>query len=115
MKPLIKLAVVAAFSAAALLGSWVQASPEADELSEAASPRSLYLQNCARCHGSSGRANTTEGRQLEAADLTSPEIKGKSSASITRTIKNGRMDMPAFGKKLTPVQIASLVKYVRTL
>lgn len=82
---------------------------------EMASPRSLFIQNCARCHGSNGKAQTALGRKLEAADLTSADVKGMSSARITRAIKNGRPNMPAFGKKLTTQQIASIVRYVRTL
>lgn len=80
-----------------------------------ASPRTLYMQNCARCHGSNGKAQTALGKKLEAADLTSADVQGMSSAKITRTIKNGRPGMPAFGKKLTPKQIASIAGYVRSL
>lgn len=112
MKKIIKLAVIAGFSIAASLAAWVHTSPVSASSSGLASPRSLYLQNCARCHGSDGRSNTTKGRQLDATDLTG---LSKSSASITRTIKNGRGDMPGFGKKLSSKQIASIAGYVRSL
>jgi mono/diheme cytochrome c family protein len=79
------------------------------------SPRSLYIQNCARCHGADGRAETRLGKKLEAADLTSDDIKSMSTAKITRAITNGRADMPAFRRKLTRQQIAQVADYVRSL
>lgn len=81
----------------------------------AVSPRSLYVQNCARCHGSDGRSDTKEGRRLEADDLTTGDAKGISNDKLTRVIKNGRGKMPGFGKKLTPAQIAQIASYVRSL
>src|SRR5439155_10758302 len=33
----------------------------------------VYSQNCARCHGSDGRAQTAKGRQIKAVDLTSDD------------------------------------------
>src|SRR5688572_16457110 len=72
------------------------------------SPRSLYIQNCAACHGSNGKAQTAKGRKLEAADLTSADVQGMSRASIIRAITNGRVGMPAFKKKLSSQQIAQI-------
>lgn len=91
--------------------------PPADDSSNetASSPRSLYVQNCARCHGADGRAETRLGKKLEAADLTSEDVQGMSAAKITRAITNGRPDMPAFRKKLTRQQIAQIAGYVRSL
>jgi mono/diheme cytochrome c family protein len=80
-----------------------------------ASPRTLYMQNCARCHGANGKAQTAQGRRLEADDLTSGDVKGDSTAKITRAITNGRGKMPGFKRKLTTAQISSLVGYVRSL
>ncbi len=85
------------------------------EFGNATSPRSLYVQNCARCHGSNGKGQTKEGRRLEADDLTSSDAKGISDAKRTRVITNGRGKMPGFGKKLTAAQIAQVASYVRSL
>ncbi|MGI8811095.1 MAG: c-type cytochrome [Pyrinomonadaceae bacterium] len=79
------------------------------------SARELYVQNCARCHGSDGRSQNALGRKLEASDLAGEEVQGFSSAKITHVIRNGRPDMPAFGKKLSAPQIAALAAYVRSL
>ena len=79
------------------------------------SPRSLYVSNCARCHGTNGRAQTRLGRKLEADDLTTSEAKGLSTARVVRLITNGKGDMPGFRRKLTPAQINSIAEYIRSL
>lgn len=79
------------------------------------SPRSLYIQNCARCHGADGRAQTRLGKKLEADDLTTEDVKNMSTAKIERVITNGRLDMPAFRRKLTRQQISQVAGYVRSL
>ncbi len=115
MQRIFKFMLVAVFSVAALAVSLIPGSISANASPEPANSQTLYLQNCARCHGSDGRANTPMGRTLEAADLTAPDVKAKSATSIERAIRNGRPDMPAFGKKLRPAQIRSIAIYVRSL
>ena len=87
----------------------------ADPEGSVATPRSLYIRNCARCHGSDGRAQTKLGIALGADDLTAPEVKAMAPERIARVISRGRMDMPAFGKKLRASEIASLARYIRSL
>lgn len=76
---------------------------------------SLYRQHCAKCHGNDGHANTKEGRRTEADDLTEDSVKAMSTEKMTRIIKNGKGEMPGFGKKLSASQIAGMVQYVRGL
>lgn len=116
MKLVIKACVVMVF----LLGGTFLFSTEqthANGLTEAraASPRSLYIQSCSRCHGNNGKAQTREGRRVEADDLTTSDAKGISDAKMKRVITNGRGKMPGFGKRLTAAQIAQIAGYVRSL
>jgi mono/diheme cytochrome c family protein len=76
---------------------------------------SVYRANCAKCHGNDGRADTPKGREMDADDLTTGKVKGMSVDKLTRVIKNGKGDMPGFGKKLSAAQITGLVKYVKSL
>ncbi|MEP6703266.1 MAG: cytochrome c [Acidobacteriota bacterium] len=115
MKKPVRLAIIAVFSVAAFTTVTFPISSGADASAKVTSPRSLYSQNCSRCHGSDGHANTPTGRKLEAADLTSADIRGKGLPSIQRTIRNGRPDMPSFGKRLTPRQISAIAGYVLSL
>ena len=78
----------------------------------------LFRNNCARCHGADGRADTPKGEELNAPDLTDPGWWRKNSAitgtqSLNMIVREGRRDMPAFGKKLKPNEISALVKYMR--
>jgi mono/diheme cytochrome c family protein len=74
-------------------------------------PSETFLQYCAKCHGEDGKAQTPKGKQLKAQNFTDEEFqKEKSDAELIKTVTKGGMDMPAFGKKLTPEQIQSLVK-----
>ena len=76
-----------------------------------AHPSELFKQYCAKCHGESGKADTTKGRQLHARSFTDAEWQaGVSNAELIKSVTEGKDDMPPWGKKLTPEQIESLVK-----
>jgi mono/diheme cytochrome c family protein len=66
----------------------------------------LFLANCAHCHGSEARGD--EG----------PDLHGvtKSDARISSLIKNGiKGEMPKFGEKLTDTDVQALIAFVRSL
>jgi mono/diheme cytochrome c family protein len=67
---------------------------------------SLFLLNCAHCHGTDARGD--EG----------PDLHGvaKSDARISSIIKNGvKGEMPKFGAKLSDTDVQALVAFVRSL
>ena len=118
MQNVLKLGIVLAFLIAGVFifstseTQATSASATAASSDGLASPRTLYIQNCARCHGANGKAQTALGLKLEADDLTSSTA---STAKIIRTITNGQADMPSFRKKLSSKQITSLAGYVRSM
>jgi mono/diheme cytochrome c family protein len=68
--------------------------------------RTLFLRNCAHCHGATGRGD--EGPDLHNLEFT--------DAWIANRIRKGKAgQMTAFGGKLRPAEIDALVAYVRTL
>ena len=79
------------------------------------SPRTLFVNNCARCHGGDGKAQTEQGKANETPDISGGKLRSRSAKRLTNIIVNGDGEMPAFGKKLTKAQISSLVNYVRGL
>ncbi len=81
-------------------------------VSVADSPRQVYVNNCARCHGADGKGETELGQLNEVPDLTARRRSVKSNISL---IKKGRGSMPGFAKKLSAKDIASLAAYVRGL
>ncbi len=75
MKNWIKLFVIAAVAVVGVIGIGSAATQTGFASGEASSPRSLYLQNCSKCHGADGRADTPKGRETDADDLTSASTK----------------------------------------
>jgi mono/diheme cytochrome c family protein len=74
-----------------------------------------FKTNCTQCHGEDGSGNTPIGKALKAKDLRSDEVQKKSDAELTDVITKGRGNMPAWGSKLSAVEIKSLVAYIRQI
>jgi len=80
-----------------------------------------WANNCAQCHGASGKGDTKMGKMLSAMDLTDPKKQSSfTDAQATTAIRdgikqNGKTTMKAFGGKLSDAEIKALVAYVRSL
>jgi len=75
----------------------------------AASPatgRTLFLKNCAHCHGANARGD-------DGPDLHNLELSDQWIANRIRNGKKGQMT--AFAGKLQPADIDALIVYLRTL
>jgi len=82
----------------------VPASPSA------AGPAEIFADNCAKCHGTDGKAKTAKGKRLHATDFTSDWNTDESRG--IRIITNGRDEMPSFKKTLTQDEIRDVFHYV---
>jgi len=71
--------------------------------------------NCTLCHGADGSGNTPTGKALKAKDLRSAEVQKESDEVLAAIITKGQGKMPAFGKKVSPELIKSLVAHIRKL
>lgn len=112
MKKFIKLSVITSF----LVGGTflVFSNPAEANISSvetATSPRSLYVSNCARCHGLDGKSQKPLGKKLKADDISG----GTSVSKTVRLVTNGKGKMPSFKRKLTAEQINQIAGYVETL
>ncbi|QKG53919.1 c-type cytochrome [Hymenobacter sp. BRD67] len=67
----------------------------------------LFQKNCQRCHGPDGRLGRNGAHDLTKSNLN--------ESGRTYLVTNGMRKMPAFGKTLTPAQIAQVVAYSLTL
>jgi mono/diheme cytochrome c family protein len=77
--------------------------------------RAVFLENCAKCHGDSGDADTELGAKYMAQDFTDPEFKKKFNAAKTKkVITNGvkKTKMKAWKGILSPQEIDALAQYV---
>ena len=113
---LVTLSVVAVFGARAeLRNSTVAVTPIVRQEPDG---RLLYLKNCRTCHGATGLPSDENKEKY-------PKIKALNDAvflsalsddSILIVLKKGKgKDMKAWGDKLNPAEMVSVVKYVRTL
>ncbi len=78
----------------------------------------LFIENCARCHGADGRGQTPMGKVFAATNLADAAWWKRARAGDKRlaaSIRDGRGQMPAFGKKLSTEEIAALAAFVKTL
>lgn len=75
----------------------------------------LWQNQCASCHGMSGRGDGPMGSMVHAADLTSADWQAKTSdQEIAKVITEGRGRMPKFDG-MAPEIVNALVKRIRTL
>jgi mono/diheme cytochrome c family protein len=87
----------------------------------AADAKANWDNNCAQCHGASGKGDTKMGKMLNAMDLTDAKKQASfTDAQAAKAIKdgikqNGKTTMKAFGGKFSDEEIKALVAYVRTL
>ncbi|MGE0199835.1 MAG: cbb3-type cytochrome c oxidase subunit II [Candidatus Melainabacteria bacterium] len=83
------------------------------------SGRGIYMQNCAQCHGVTGRGNGPVSRTMikKPANLTRPFFKAYSDEMYYYRVKEGVTGtrMPRWGRALSQEQMAYLVAYIKTL
>jgi cytochrome c6 len=101
--------LVTILATAAFLGSTELGLGQAGNSSGA----DAYKTNCVSCHAVDGRGSSV-GKSLHAADFHSSQVQQQSDAQLTDVIKNGRGNMPSFGRSLSQAQVDALVKYIRT-
>lgn len=83
-----------------------------DSSSHAAGAK-LFSDNCETCHGKDGTGDTSSGKLLGAANLTSAKIQDQSNARLAHVISEGKGQMPPFKSILTHQQVQDVLKYVR--
>ena len=69
--------------------------------------RSLFQENCVRCHGEDGTKGLLGARNLRKSRIT--------DSAIIYRISNGKRFMPAFKKRLNSEDILQLAAYIKTL
>ncbi len=85
----------------------------ADELAEA---RATYKATCLRCHketGEGGVVDMGDDGTLKVPSFKSGHGLNHTDAQFARQIAKGGDGMPAFERRLSPEQIAALVRFIR--
>lgn len=81
------------------------------------SARQIYMDECAQCHGESGKGDGPEARTHYPlpADLTDAKLLANvTDGEIFYQISEGRRPMPSYKRRLTPEQRWQLVLLVRS-
>jgi mono/diheme cytochrome c family protein len=71
---------------------------------------SVFLENCAKCHG-----KTATGRHFGGPSLLSEKTAGMSAGDLHNVITNGKGHMPKYAGKLTSEEIGTLVQQIKAL
>jgi mono/diheme cytochrome c family protein len=82
---------------------------------EFATARANFAKNCEACHGPTGEGGLVkvDNKQIKVPSLKSDHAIKHTDEQLTKKITNGDEEMPAFKDKLTPQEIADLVRFVR--
>ena len=89
-------------------------SPAAS-VDEFATARTNYAKNCEACHGpnATGGLVKVDKKQIKVPSLKAEHALKHTDEQITKMITNGEEEMPAFKDKMSPQEIALMVRYVR--
>ena len=91
-----------------------QAEPKAQS-GDVALGKTLFVRECAVCHGLQGKGDGYRLHGLDPANLTSPSTTKKSDADLLKTIHDGKPNMPPWKVHLSEKQSRDVLAYVRTL
>ena len=82
-----------------------------------ADPKTLYDDNCMKCHGVRGLPpKTMKAKFPKIATFDAAFIASRSDDSVVKVLTRGKNeDMVSFKDKLTPEQMMIVAKYVRVL
>lgn len=91
-------------------------SPVPADMAAITAGQALYVQECASCHGNTGKGDGPSAKDLEVAvaDLASPKIQGQSDGTLFWKISEGRKPMPGMSAKWSENQRWQVVDYIRT-
>jgi len=103
-----------------LLAALVLAALAGGAADQKADGKAIFLENCATCHGETGKADTELGAKYMAADFTSDEWKkefDQNQAKVKKVITHGvkATKMKSWRDKLSPAEIDAVAKYVLRL
>jgi mono/diheme cytochrome c family protein len=79
--------------------------------------KTLYITNCAPCHGEKGKGDGPAAASLtpHPADHTSAALRNEPDGSLFWKLSEGRTPMPTYKKILTETQRWELIDYIRSL
>jgi mono/diheme cytochrome c family protein len=79
--------------------------------------KTLYMKNCASCHGKTGLGDGPKAKSIKTSsgDFTADTYQSQTDGEHFYKTKFGRGDMPKYDKKIPDEDIWSIINYMRTL
>lgn len=109
-------AATVGFASGLLFGAAAQGQAELKTQSgDVARGKTLFVRDCAGCHGLQGKGDGYRILGPDPANLTAPSTTKKSDADLLKTIHDGKPNMPAWKVYLSEKQSRDVLAYVRTL
>ncbi len=81
----------------------------------AADAPTVFKAKCAACHGADATGQTAVGKTMKIRDFHSADVQKQSDADLTKIITDGKGKMPSFKGKLSNEEVASVIKFIRSL
>lgn len=76
----------------------------------------VFQRSCASCHGAGREQKVALGFKVPPPDLTAAALQARlSDADFRRIIREGKGQMPPFGKMLDDDEVTDLLAYLRSL
>jgi mono/diheme cytochrome c family protein len=82
-----------------------------------AAGKELYVKNCLACHGTEGKGDGPQAKDLEKkpGNLSDPKLWEQTDGALFWKVTEGRKPMTSFEKLLTEEERWTTINYVRTL
>jgi mono/diheme cytochrome c family protein len=88
-------------------------SQQAGTPASAQEAEETFQARCSTCHAEHGEGSEV-GASLNVPDLRSALVQKNADADLRRVIKNGRGNMPAFGRDFSDQQIDRILQLIRS-
>jgi mono/diheme cytochrome c family protein len=77
--------------------------------------KALYEKNCAKCHGSDGRADTAVGKAMKTPSLVDPRWKAEGAAAKLAEAFHANPKHQAVASQVSDEDLAAIAGHVATL
>ena len=90
-------------------------NPVAADATSIGRGKSVYVAECASCHGNSGRGDGPQAKDLEVSPGDMTKLGSQSDGALFWKISEGKKPMASFSGKLSEQQRWDVINYLRTL
>lgn len=90
-------------------------NPVGADAASIARGKTLYTSECFTCHGTTGKGDGPQAKDLEKNPGNLTNLQGQSDGALFWKVSEGKKPMPTFTSKLSEQQRWDVVNYIKTL